>query len=284
MRSRRLAFPASSSAGSGSSAETSSLTSGASISASMSSPETSPCDVSSWPAPSSGRLSASFRPRRRPRLRLLPCPSSANCFSFRLLLAGPLSAGRAPEPLVHLIHRPHVGVLAGISRRGEPGVQYLASARLGCGAQTQAENVRLVPGLRTAGSLSVAAEGRARTPGTLFAAIETPVPVQQNSTASSALPDATAAAASPATTGQAEGACSSRSGPNSCTSKPRLRSSCSTKSVTCVRSSLPSAIRAFLSFIRGGVPTKSRVRFNYRQPSGYTAKRAVRLAAPIMGR
>ena len=90
-------------------------------------------------------------------------------------------------------------------------------------------------------AVSASEQSAARTPGTLFAAIETPVPVQQNNTPWSAPPPATASATACATSGQVS--TSPPGGPKSSTSWPRRRRSASTLSVSCDRSSLPRAKR-----------------------------------------
>ena len=77
---------------------------------------------------------------------------------------------------------------------GEPRVEDLRQLGLGGAPQAEREHVRIVP---AAGSGAVAASrhSAARTPSTLLAAIEAPVPVQQQTTPCSARPSATSRAA-----------------------------------------------------------------------------------------
>src|SRR5260370_38965470 len=83
-------------------------------------------------------------------------------------------------------------------------------------------------------------QSAARMPGTLFAAIDTPVPVQQNSTPCWQAPEATRSPTSRPTSTQSSGF--SSSGPCSSTSTPTRRRCSTTASVRCVRSSLTTAI------------------------------------------
>jgi hypothetical protein len=90
-------------------------------------------------------------------------------------------------------------------------------------------------------AVSASPHKAARIPGTLFAAMDTPVPVQQKSTPWSATPVTTDSATVRATSGQV---CDSPlRGPARITSCPRRRRSASTASVRCDLSSLPRAIR-----------------------------------------
>src|SRR5438270_8351163 len=96
--------------------------------------------------------------------------------------------------------------------------------------------------LRAPRACSASVQSAARAPCTLFAARETPVPVQQNTTPWSASPRATASATPRPTSAH----CSSRppAGPRTAMiSWPRSRRSSRTKSVRAVRSSAPAAIR-----------------------------------------
>src|SRR5260370_17074196 len=79
-------------------------------------------------------------------------------------------------------------------------------------------------------------------PGVLLAAMEAPVPVQQQTMPSSASPAATARATLPETSGQSTSASPFASGPKGSTSWPRRVSSSTSRSVRWVRSSLPTAI------------------------------------------
>src|SRR5437870_2611397 len=98
-------------------------------------------------------------------------------------------------------------------------------------------------------AVSASAQSAARIPGSLFAAIDTPVPVQQKSTPKSDLPSATRSATASATSGQ--GLASPAGGPNSATSAPPRRRSASPNSVRGERSSLPRAMRKFYYRTRG---------------------------------
>src|SRR5581483_11319973 len=79
----------------------------------------------------------------------------------------------------------------------------------------------------------------ARTPGTLFAAIDAPVPVQQNSTAVSQSPPETSSPTRRPTS--AHSSSSPPGGPTATTSWPRATRASATASVSGVRSSEPSA-------------------------------------------
>lgn len=95
-------------------------------------------------------------------------------------------------------------------------------------------------------AVSASPQSAALAPGTLFADMQTPVPVQQKRTPSSASPEVTAPATAAATSGQAVPVGPPEADarePNKRTWCPRLRSSRSTKSVTCDFSSLPRAMR-----------------------------------------
>src|SRR3954449_6754233 len=89
--------------------------------------------------------------------------------------------------------------------------------------------------LRARSAIQGSHASAARTPGTLFAAIDVPVPVQQNSIPSSASPAATERATRAATSGH-------RSRSRTVTSWPRLRSSSTTASATAPSSSAPMRI------------------------------------------
>src|SRR3954452_1475564 len=96
--------------------------------------------------------------------------------------------------------------------------------------------------LRAPAAVAASAHSAARTPSTLLAAIEAPVPVQQQTTACSARPSATSRAA--ASQHQAQSARSpSASAPCASGSCPRARSCSMTASATPVRSSAATAIR-----------------------------------------
>ena len=94
---------------------------------------------------------------------------------------------------------------------------------------------------RAPAAVAASVHSAARTPRTLFAAIDAPVPVQQNRTAVSAAPLPT----SSPTVRPTSAHCSSvpAGGPTSCTSWPRSTSSAVTASVSGVVSSEPSATR-----------------------------------------
>ena len=66
---------------------------------------------------------------------------------------------------------------------GEPGVEDLAEQRLRGRAQAEREHVGVVPAARARRGGRVAAHSAARTPATLLAAIDAPVPVQQHTIA-----------------------------------------------------------------------------------------------------
>src|SRR5581483_5866012 len=86
-------------------------------------------------------------------------------------------------------------------------------------------------------AVSASVQRAARTPATLLAAIDTPVPVQQQTTPRSAAPDATASPTARPTSGHGSPS------PTTTTSTPRPARSALTASVSGVRSSVPNATR-----------------------------------------
>ena len=130
----------------------------------------------------------------------------------------------------------------GAGRGGEPGVEDLAELRLRGRAQAEREHVRVVPA-RARPRRSARRRTAPRGPrATLLAAIDAPVPVQQQTTACSARPSATSRAA--ASTHHAQSSRSpSASAPCSDGSWPRRRSSSTTASATPFRSSAATAMR-----------------------------------------
>ena len=118
----------------------------------------------------------------------------------------------------------------------EPGVQDLPQHGLARGAQGEREHVRVVPLARAPRPSRRRAQRAARTPGTLLAAIDAPVPVQQPTTPCSARPSATSRAAASLAHAQSSRSSSFRA-PCSSGSWPRLRSSSTRASATPVRSS-----------------------------------------------
>src|SRR5581483_576797 len=86
-------------------------------------------------------------------------------------------------------------------------------------------------------AVSASVHNAARTPATLLAAIDTPVPVQQHTTPRSATPDATASPTARPTSGHGSPS------PTTTTSTPRPARSALTASVSGVRSSVPNATR-----------------------------------------
>src|SRR5918999_2085485 len=103
--------------------------------------------------------------------------------------------------------------------------------------------------LRAPRAVSASAQSAARAPGTLFAAIEAPVPVQQHTMPCSARPSATSRAA--ASLAQAQSSRSpSLSAPCTIGSCPRRRSSSTTASATPVRSSAATAIFMYSAYAR----------------------------------
>ncbi len=90
-------------------------------------------------------------------------------------------------------------------------------------------------------AVSASVHSAARTPATLLAAMEAPVPVQQQRTAVSVSPSATSSPTRRPTSAQPRSC--PPGGPTRTTSWPRFRRSSATASVRVVRSSLPSAIR-----------------------------------------
>ena len=124
---------------------------------------------------------------------------------------------------------------------GEPGVEDLPQLGLRGGPQRQRQHVGVVPS-RAPCAVAASAHSAARTPGTLLAAIDAPVPVQQQTTACSARPSATSRAA--ASVAQAQSSRSpSPSAPCRTGSCPRSRSSPATASATPTRSSAATAMR-----------------------------------------
>src|SRR4051794_9311836 len=96
--------------------------------------------------------------------------------------------------------------------------------------------------LRAPAAVGASPHSAARTPGTLFAAIDAPVPVQQQTTACSARPSTTSRAAASAHHAQSSRP-PSASAPWTTGSCPRRRSSSTTASAIPVRSSAATAIR-----------------------------------------
>ena len=97
-------------------------------------------------------------------------------------------------------------------------------------------------------AVSASPQRAARTPGTLFAAIDAPVPVQQQTTPWSARPSATSRAAASLAHAQSSRS-SSLSAPCTIGSWPRRRSSSTTDSATPVRSSAAMEILTALSLV-----------------------------------
>ena len=123
----------------------------------------------------------------------------------------------------------------------EPAVEDLLEHRLRRRAQAEREHVGVVPGARAARRLGVARRARPGCPATLFAAIDAPVPVQQQTMPCSASPSATSRAAR--SQAQAQSARSpSASAPCTTGSWPRLRSSSTTARATGVSMSLATEI------------------------------------------
>ena len=121
-------------------------------------------------------------------LRCCSCPGCATRSASRSREAG-LSRSRRRGGRSPRRRRPSLG--AGL----EPAVEDLAEQRAGSwSAATGRARWRRSTGARRARSLH-RAQSAARTPATLFAAIEAPVPVQQQTTACSARPSATSRAA-----------------------------------------------------------------------------------------
>ena len=84
---------------------------------------------------------------------------------------------------VDLVDVGDIGPVVGVRRRfgGEPGVEDLAEHRLRRGAQGLRLHVRVIPARAPAAVPS--AHSAALMPGTLFAAMDAPAPVQQHTTA-----------------------------------------------------------------------------------------------------
>ena len=125
-----------------------------------------------------------------------------------------------------------VGARSGL----EPAVQDLLEQRRAGGPQRQRQHVRVVPPARAAGASRRRRTAPRARRGTLFAAIDAPVPVQQHTTPWSARPSATSRAAASLAHAQSSRS-SSLSAPCTIGSWPRRRSSSTTASATPVRSS-----------------------------------------------
>ena len=95
--------------------------------------------------------------------------------------------------------------------------------------------------LRAPRAVSASAQSAARIPGTLFAAIDEPVPVQQKRTPCSDLPAATSSASAALTVAHSSSV--PARGPKRRSSCPQALRSWTTNAVSEVASSLPTAIR-----------------------------------------
>ncbi len=158
-------------------------------------------------------------------------------------------------PLCYLSPAFNVSIIAALSAsvEGEAANHASRTSSATAGGVDRMERARTFASfhVRAPRDVSASMQSAARTPRTLFAAIDTPVPVQQHTMPQSHVPRATASPTARPTLGQSCGDGGARA-PKSATSCPRSRRSLSSTVVSSAARSLPRAMRTRSVFASNG--------------------------------